>query len=48
MDTMGQPVGGGPIGVSYCHHFGGSQVCYTVCLFVVILSTDTMGQSGML
>lgn len=26
MDTMGQAVGGGPIGLSYCHHFGGSQV----------------------
>lgn len=26
MDTMGQAVGGGAIGLSYCHHFGGSQV----------------------
>ena len=25
-DTLGQPVGGGPIGVSHCHHFGGNQV----------------------
>ncbi|KAJ8308667.1 hypothetical protein KUTeg_013541 [Tegillarca granosa] len=26
MDTVGQGVGGGPIGVSGCHHFGGNQV----------------------
>lgn len=26
MDTMGQAVGGGAIGLSYCHHFGGSQL----------------------
>ena len=26
-DTLGQAVGGGPIGVSHCHHFGGNQVC---------------------
>ena len=25
-DGMGQQVGGGPIGLSYCHHFGGNQV----------------------
>lgn len=25
-DTLGQGVGGGPIGVSHCHHFGGNQV----------------------
>lgn len=25
-DTLGQPVGGGPIGVSHCHHFGGNQM----------------------
>lgn len=25
-DVMGQQVGGGPIGLSYCHHFGGSQM----------------------
>ncbi|KAK3092658.1 hypothetical protein FSP39_005536 [Pinctada imbricata] len=25
-DTMGQQVGGGAIGASYCHHFGGSQL----------------------
>lgn len=27
-DVMGQQVGGGPIGLSYCHHFGGSQVTW--------------------
>jgi len=26
LDTMGQQVGGGPIGISGCHHFGGNQV----------------------
>lgn len=25
-DVMGQQVGGGPIGQSYCHHYGGSQL----------------------
>ena len=25
-DGMGQQVGGGPIGLSYCHHFGGNQM----------------------
>lgn len=25
-DTLGQSVGGGPIGVSHCHHFGGNQM----------------------
>ena len=25
-DTMGQGVGGGAMGTSSCHHFGGNQV----------------------
>ena len=37
-DTLGQGVGGGPIGISACHHFGGNQVCIPSCHSLITMS----------